>query len=554
MISSLSIKNYLLIDNLELNFAHGFSVITGETGAGKSIILGAISLLLGKRAETDVMFDKNAKCVIEASFNINNTNVKNIFDENDLDFENITIIRREVIPGGKSRAFINDTPVNLSVLKQISENLLDLHSQHENLALSISDYRLKIIDTIASTTTKFEIYSERFNKLSITERELENKKVHLEKLKKDIDYYRFQLEQIESVKLGENSELEELENQSAILENAEEIKENIQQSLNILENDEFSVEFLLRELKSLFSKLSRNYKPAEDILNRTEAIIIEIRDIATALSNGLEKAEVNPELLQKINNRIDVINNLLTKHNVDSITELKNKYLEFSNYISNTDEIEETIKKLENLIRVEHSELSELAKNLSESRSKYFAKIEEHITNLLKDLGMEHAIFKIDNEILSNISPSGIDNISFLFSANKSIKPQPLDKIASGGEFSRLMLALKSLVTNSSGISTIIFDEIDTGVSGEIASRMGKIMSKISNNIQVISITHLPQVAALGNNHFKVFKDNSGNRSITKIKNLSKDERIIEIASMISGETLTEQAKENAKILLNSNK
>lgn len=550
MLTYLSIKNYLLIENIELSFDPGFSVITGETGAGKSIILGAVSLLLGKRSDADVMYDKNTKCVIEAGFLVENKRFKEFLEDLDIDPDDTTIIRREISPGGKTRAFVNDTPVNLSILRNVSEKLLDLHSQHENLILADHNYRLKIIDTIASTTGKFLEYSKSYNQFLESEKLLYKYKNEFEKAKRDIDYYKFQKEQIDNAKLEDNNELEILEDHASTLENAEEIRENIQNSINILENNDISIDILLRELKSHLNKISKTYKPAEDNIKRIESLIIEIRDIGDTLSKDLERIEINPELLQKVNSRINIINNLLSKHNVENIAELRDKYNGFSDYITNTDEIQEKITELELSINKQKENLRRSAKILSDLRSRSIPKIETYITSLLKDLGMEHAIFKVNNELSDEISYPGIDNISFLFSANKSISPQSLEKIASGGEFSRLMLALKSLIADTSGVSTIIFDEIDTGVSGEIANRMGKIMKKISEDFQVISITHLPQVAALGRNHFKVFKDNSGERSVTKIKKLSGEDRVFEIASMISGEELTIQAVENAKTLL----
>ncbi|MDR2009414.1 MAG: DNA repair protein RecN [Bacteroidales bacterium] len=553
MLLSLSIKNYLLIDHIDLSFKEGFSVITGETGSGKSIILGAISLLLGKRADSVIMPDKNSKCIIEACFDISKQDIKSLFNDLDIDFDNITLIRREILSNGKSRAFVNDTPVNLSDIKLISEKLIDLHSQHENIALSAPNYRLQIIDTIAGTTNLYAEYRETYNTWNNTKQELKNSLTKLEKAKRDVDYYKFQVDQITSAKLEDNNELEYLEVQSSLLENAEEIKESMYSSLNILDGNENSVENSLREIKSFFTKIIKSYKPAEDIVNRIESLIIEIRDINNLISDEAEKAESNPELLQKINSRIDLINNLLLKHNAKNIEELKNKCSEYYNHIQNTEDIENKIEILTKTEQIQYEKANKLAAELSKTREKSFGKIEKHIQELLKELGIEHGIFTIKNNHLQDISIYGLDDIDFLFSANKSIDPQILEKVASGGEFSRLMLAIKSVIADASNIPTIIFDEIDTGVSGEIASKMGKIMKKLSEKFQVISITHLPQVAAFGNTHYKVYKDSSQNRSITNIKVLSGDEKITEIASMISGESLSPQAIENAKILIKNN-
>lgn len=553
MLLSLSIKNYLLIDSIDLKFNSGLSIITGETGAGKSIILDAISLLLGKRADSFVMPDKESKSIVEASFDISKLNLKAFFDNLELDFDNLSIIRREILPNGKSRAFVNESQVNLSVLKTVTEKFIDLHSQHENLALSNIDYRLKIIDSVSGISDKYILYSQLYQSLSETKQLLKDACLELEKTRRDIDYYKFQADQIELAKLDDNGELELLESQSSLLENAEEIKENILYSINILDGNDTSIDYLLKEVKLSFGKILRTYKPAEEIISRLESLIIETRDIANALAKDVDKAESNPELLQKINSRIDLINTLLLKHSARNIEELKLKHSEYNKYIQNTEDIENKILNLKKLEETQYNDAFELAKELSRIRSDSFQKIEDHISSILKELGIQYGVFKINNEISTNISSVGIDNINFLFSANKSVEPQILEKVASGGEFSRLMLALKSLIAGASGVSTIIFDEIDTGVSGEIASKMGKIMKKLSEQFQVIAITHLPQVAALGNNHYKVYKDVYDNKSVTKIKELSKEDRVIEIASMISGETLTPQAVENAKILLENN-
>lgn len=552
MLKALSIKNYLLIDSIELDFNSGFSVITGETGAGKSIILGAISLLSGKRADTDVLVDKTTKCIVEASFFLNSANLKQLFLDNDLDFDTNTVIRREISPEGKSRAFINDTPVNLSVLKTISEKLLDLHSQHENLALGLMSYRTQIIDIAAHTTEDIKLYQSIFLDYQKLSAELDIEKKKLATALKDQDYYRFQAEQIEIAQLGNEDELEYLEEQSLLLENATEIKSNIGIALKSLESDEFSAEILLREAKSNISKISSKYKHGEQINVRIDSIIIELRDICEQLNVDAEKAETNPLLLEKINGRIDLINKLLQKHLVSDITGLKEKLKDYRNFLNNTEEIQEQISALTNQLNIKLVDLTKKAEDISKKRIKSFATFETQITETLKELGITHAVFTVKNEISAEPGIQGFDNINFLFSANKSVAPQVLEKIASGGEFSRLMLTLKSVIAPAAGVSTIIFDEIDTGVSGEIASKMGKIMNLLSNGFQVISITHLPQVAAMGKTHYRVYKNSDDKRSYTRIKALSSEERITEIASMISGEKLSTQAIENAKILLNN--
>jgi len=550
MLSSLSIKNYLLIEKLDLDFNSGFSVITGETGAGKSIIIGAISLLLGKRADKDVLADKESKCIIEGVFNIDGLNLESIFKLHDLDYESNTIIRREILKEGKSRAFVNDTPVNLNILKSITEKLVDLHSQHENLALASTKYRLQVIDTAAETKNSQIEFKRNFEILRSVNSELKEAKLELENAKKDIDYYQFQADQLFEANLDNNNELEELENQSSLLENAEDIKTTLQNVTNIIDGSELSLDSMLSEIKTQLNRIAKSYKPTDAILKRIESIIIEARDLNEVLSDDIEKAEINPELLEKVNLRIDLLNNLLTKHIASDIAELKQKLNEYNSHILGTEEIENKISKLESTQQETIKKCTSLATSLSNKRKKSFPKIEKSIITLLTQLGMTHAVFKIENQLSEELTDSGYDNIKFLFSANKSIQAQTLDKVASGGEFSRLMLALKSLLAKSAKIPTIIFDEIDTGVSGEIASKMGRIMTQISSSFQVVSITHLPQVAAFGKHHYKVFKTTDKIKSQTNIRLLNSNERITEIASMISGEEMTVQAIENARILL----
>ncbi|MDD3686146.1 MAG: DNA repair protein RecN [Bacteroidales bacterium] len=550
MLKSLSVNNYLLIDSINLDFGSGFSVITGETGAGKSIMLGALSLLLGKRADTDVLTDKSKKCVVEATFNLDQQTFMPLFEQNDADFETSTVLRREILPEGKSRAFVNDSPVNLTVLKNIGEKLIDIHTQHENLALGMMSFRTQIIDIAAGTVLDAVEYAKIYNNFQLAENQVRELKKKLAEAQKETDFYRFQAEQIAAASIGDENELEELEEQSSLLENAVEIKESLLNALNIATESEFSAEERLKSIKSVISKISGKYKQGVQIAERLDSIIIELKYIYSQLENDADKAETNPRLLESINDRIDLINKLLQKHQVSNIRELKEKYNSYVSFISNCDNLEQEIKDKQTEVVELEKQVVKSATELSLRRQKSFAGAESEIDAMLKDLGIAHAVFKINNEKSSTPGPQGFDNISFLFSANKSVSPQPIEKVASGGEFSRLMLALKSLVAGAAAIPTIIFDEIDTGVSGEIASKMGKIMSRLSANFQVISITHLPQVAATGQKHYKVYKYTDDKRSYTKIKQLDSEERVNEIASMISGEKLSIQAIENARILL----
>ncbi len=550
MLLNLSIKNYLLIDQIDLDFKSGFSVITGETGAGKSIIIGAISLLLGKRAEIDVLSDKTKKCILEACFDISKLDLKPIFEENEIDFENETIIRREILPNGKSRAYINDSPVNLNTLKDISKYLIDLHSQHKNLNLLLPEYRLNIIDLIAETEPILVKYCEYFNKYKNASNKLVQAEKELNKIKSDFDYYQFQAKQIEDLNIKTNSELEELEEKSKLLENTEEIKSALGKSINILNENDLSIDSMLMDIKQSLGRITSSYKPAQQTIERIESILIEIRDISEIFGDDIENIEHNPQLLDNINSRIDAINNILTKHNCENITELLEIYNQFKSKIDSTEELENKIIELKTIADNTLIDCKKQADLLSKKRISKFEYFESLIVSMLQELGMPQANFKIQNNISETLSETGIDNIDFLFSANKSMEVQSLEKVASGGEFSRTMLALKTILAKVTKTPTIIFDEIDTGVSGEIAAKMGNIMKKIANDFQVISITHLPQVAVKGENHFKVYKILSETKSETNIKLLSHDERILEIAAMISGEEMSQQAIENAKILL----
>lgn len=550
MLKTLFINNYLLIDKLEIYFNDGFSVITGETGAGKSIMLDAISLLLGKRADTDVLSDKSRKCVIEASFQLNETKFKDIFVQNELEFENHTIIRREILPEGKSRAFINDSPQNLTVLKIIGDKIIDIHSQHENMNLGLMQFRTQFVDIYAGTTELANEYLENYNSFLKLEAEISKIKRDITKNQNDIEFYKFQLEQIEKANINDENELEELENKSSLLENAVEIKEGLFNSVFLVRDVEFSAEKRLKEIKSIISKISNKYKPAENIVERLDSVLIELNDICSQLEVESENAETNPILLEQINLRIDLINNLFQKHFVKSIAELKEKQKHFSQLIVSSDNLEIDLHEKEKQYKSLKTELVKLAEELSVSRQNSFAMIEKELVSILINLGIEHAVFLIENDKDTNLGLHGFDNINFLFSANKSIVPQAVEKIASGGEFSRLMLALKSQTAFAASIPTIIFDEIDTGVSGEIANKMGKIMKTLGKDFQVIAITHLAQVAALGSTHYKIFKYSDEKRTYTNVKLLKSDDRVAEIASMISGEKLTVQAIDNAKILL----
>lgn len=550
MLKSLSIKNFILIEDIEIKFGNRFSVLTGETGAGKSILIGAVSLILGKRADASVLTDKSKKCIIEAEFDISSMNLNWFFEKNDIDYDDNAIIRREINHAGKSRAFINDSPVVLAEVKELTEKLIDLHSQHENLELNISGYRTALIDSMSGTIPISKDYVKKYNNYLKLSSELSEFKEKLAQAKKDTDYYQFQIEQIEALKLKDANELSELEISSNELGNAEEIKTALQNALMFLNNDENSAEQFIKNSRSLIRNIESTYKNAETLLSRIESVIIEISDICDEINIDEDRIEINPSLLEQINQRIDAINDLIKKHNCNDITELINICENFKKKIYCTEELEEAVnnrqKEIDNLL----SDLIQSANELSKKRERNFPIIEKSVRKTLAELGMPNASFKVSNCKSTELTQNGFDNIEFLFSANKNVTAQSLDKVASGGELSRLMLTIKSMLAKGLDLPTIIFDEIDTGVSGEIADKMGVIMEKIASERQVISITHLPQIAAKGNEHFKVYKDESGNKTISFVKKLNHEQRINEIAAMISGSKTSPQALETAKVLL----
>lgn len=550
MLQNIYIKNFVIIDEINIKFYKGFSVITGETGAGKSIILDALSLLFGKRADSSIIQKDKTQCVIEASFDISNLKLENLFKTNELVYENIVVLRREFNINGKSRAFINDELVTLNILKNIAEFMFYLHSQNENSNITDSNFRLNIIDIIANSQKKYSDYKNLFFQLEECKNTIKFLSTKLEKLNKESEFNKFQAEQLKNAKLNSDNEIEDLEENIKILENAEEIKNNLQQSALIIDNDEFAILKSIKELKILLSKIAKNYKSANNFLERIENINNEFKDINNWILNDYEKIEDNPELLQTSNSRIDFLNSLLLKHQVKNIIELKKKFVEYESLVQNSEDLDIKIKELQEKEEKLLSETKKIAEELSKLREKSFQTIEKQIIATIKELGIEYGIFKIENIKSSDLTNSGYDNINFLFSANKSVEAQLLEKVASGGEFSRLMLAINALLSDFTEMPTIIFDEIDTGVSGEIASKMGKMMKKIAEKTQVISITHLPQVAAIGDTHYKVFKITDSEKTISEISEIKNEDRIKEIAGMISGERLTNQAIENAKTLL----
>lgn len=549
MLKSLYIDNYALIENLKIEFHKGLSIITGETGAGKSILLGALSLLTGKRADTSVLFDKEKKCVVEAIFDIKSYNLKDLFEKNDLEYDDNLIIRREIQSSGKSRAFINDTPVNLDVLQEISSKIIDIHSQHENLILNDPDFQLKVVDIYGDLNKELEVYKSIYKNYNEILREFNLTEENYIKLKKEVDYYNFLYKELEEANLKEN-ELSELEIELEQLTHAEEIKSYLQNILKYYISDELNLIASVKDVLYNTERLRKYIPEADNLSTRLNSIIVELKDLFSEYEKLDGKIFLDPERLDYVNQRLNKIYNLLKKHNVKSEIELLEIKTDLKNKLDIIENSDERLKELENALKEKEKELMEKANYISEKRKKIIPELENKITSMLSEVGMPQGRVKIELSLLSNFTERGIDAVSFKFSANKNVPLQDISKVASGGEISRLMLCIKSLLSEKLNLPTIIFDEIDTGISGEIANRVGEIIKNISKNRQVINITHLPQIASKGNYHYLVYKDDNSNRTKTYIRVLSDEEREIEIARMLSGEQITEAAIINARELL----
>ena len=549
MIQSLKIRNYALIDEINIQFYPGFITITGETGAGKSILIGALSLILGNRADTSVLKDDSQKCIVEASFDISKYNLQNIFEANDLDFDEETIIRREISSKGKSRAFINDTPVNISVLKELGANLVDIHSQHQNLILKDNHFQLDILDAYAAHENLVNDYKTHYKEYRKLKKQYERLKADAEKNKADMDYYQFQYDQLEKINLKEG-EQKELESELETLNHTEEIKYNLSNAYHLLSNEENSILVQLRDAADSIKKIVEFFPKAKDVGERMESSYIEIQDLTNEVDVMNENMEHDPERAEYIRQRLDDLYSLEHKHNVSSDKELIEKKDEIAQKLEEINSYDYKLEEIEKSLNEKESNLKELADKISENRNQSIPAIEKHITQMLKELGIPNAVFTIEHNKLEEFTEYGQDEVRFLFSANKNIPAEEISRVASGGELSRLMLSLKSLLVESKALPTIIFDEIDSGTSGDIADKMGAIMQKMSVNTQVVNITHLPQIASKGNYHFLVYKQDSNEHTYTDIKQLTSEERVQEIAKMLSGEQLTKTALQNAREFL----
>jgi DNA repair protein RecN (Recombination protein N) len=550
MITSLSIVNFALIEKLDIDFSNGFSIITGETGAGKSILLGALGLVLGKRADLTSLKNKDEKCIVEANFSIGKYDLEFFFESNDLDYEQETIIRREILPSGKSRAFVNDSPVNLQQLQDLSFYLIDVHSQHQTLELSEEEYQFKIIDAIANNQEFLIEFQSGLKKYRAVKSTLESKKNEFSAVLKEKDYNEFLYQELEIANLKEG-ELEELEQQYQTLSNVEFIKENLDKLISISNEEEFGVLKNLKEFKAVLQKNVGFSTEYQSLFERTNSLLIEFDDIVKELNHESYLVFNDPEKLETINQKLQLIYSLQKKHNVLTVKELIQIQTDFEGKVVSVATLEEEIVKLEKTIKDLELQLDEVANKISKSRREAIPNLSEQLIAILNLLGMPNVRFKIDIIASETYHNNGKDSLQFLFSANKGTDFGLLKKVASGGEMSRIMLAVKSILSQYSKLPTIIFDEIDTGVSGEIANKMGEIMRHMSKTMQVFAITHLPQIAAKGANHYKVFKTVLGENTVSELKILNKDERIIEIAEMLSGKDISDSAVNHAKALLN---
>jgi len=549
MLKTLHISNYALISEINIGFSAGFSVITGETGAGKSIIIGALSLILGQRAESRFIKEGEEKAVVEAEFDIRDYHLEHFFEKNELDYQpEQCIIRREITASGKSRAFINDTPVSLQVLREISAKLIDIHSQHENLLLSDDQYQLQVVDNMAQNTSILKQYQQHFTQWKNLQTQLYHLQKTADKQLSELDYMKFQFQQLEAAQLSEN-EQNELEMELETLSHTEEIKQELQKAGFLLTDEQMSLT-LLKEAIDAVGRIKNYISEDENWHERLESVYIELKDIAQEIINFEERIDFQPERLQWIEQRLNEIYSLEKKFKLNSISELLLLKEKLKAELQHIESYDEEIGTLQKKIAESYENVQLQAELLTKSRSNAIEPIENFLKEQLSRLGMPNIRFKIEITEAGEFSETGKDMVQFLFSANKNQSLQPVAQIASGGEVSRLMLSIKSLMAHRAGLPTIIFDEIDTGVSGEIAHRMAEIMKDMSKSIQVIAITHLPQIAAKGNRHYRVFKDDSGETTLTHISELGKEERILEIAQMLSGENVTEVALGNAKELL----
>lgn len=550
MLTDLLIKNYALIEQLKMKPHESLNIITGETGAGKSIMLGAIGLLLGKRADLKALFNQGEKCIVEGVFLISSYNLQYLFEQLDLDYDDHTSIRREISPNGKSRAFINDTPVTLDSLRRVGTHLIDIHSQHDNLLLGDHLYQLKITDSYAKNQTPLEKYSKKYTVYIKIKQQYEKLQQEQASFQKEYDYNSFLLEELQNAAFQEG-EQEALENELKLLESAEEIKTKLNHILDFLSNAEPAVNDELKGMVNSLGQIADLSENLQSFRDRLDSCVIELQDITSEMAREEELIEYSPESIAEAQERLSLLYNLQQKHQVSSLKELLEVQQDLEDKVNKVLHFDKEIDTLKEKLTTSYQDMMKSADKLSHTRKAVIKPIEKILKTLLADLGMPHATIKITQEKTAPTA-QGVDLINFLFSGNKGVDPQEISKVASGGEFSRLMLSIKYLLAGKTSLPTIIFDEIDTGISGEIALKMGNMFKEMSKKHQIISISHLHQIAAKGNHHYFVYKDNSAKRSVSRIRQLSPDERVYEIAQMISGATPSKSAILSAKELLES--
>lgn len=550
MLKTLYIKNYALIDSLEIDFEQGFSVITGETGAGKSIILGALSLILGQRADTKAIKSGESKCIIEGTFDVSAYDLRAFCEESGIDYDpDSYILRREILASGKSRAFINDTPVSITDLKELGNRLIDIHSQHQNLLLGDTRFQMQVVDIMAGNNERLAAYRQLYKEMKKTQSDLKDLQAEIAKNKADEDYIRFQYESIAEAALSDG-EQEELEEELEILTHAEDIKSALYKLYQLLSDDESGVVTALKESVVTSQALSRIYANAEEISQRLDTAYLDLKDLSNDLGRMAEGVQFNPDRLAFIEARLDLIYSLQKKYKADTIQQLLILQTEFAEKLQNIDESDYQVEQLEKELARKTKAVYDSAKTISKARKQSSATIEKELISKITYLGMPNVRFECHIENKDQPDDTGMDDITFLFSANKSSALQPISTVASGGEISRIMLCLKSMIAGATALPTIVFDEIDTGVSGEIADKMGLIMQEFGTKMQVIAITHLPQIAAKGATHYRVYKIDHKDKTTTNLMRLSVAERLDEISRMLSGATVTDAAIENAKVML----
>lgn len=549
MLKHLHIENYVLIKSLNLDFQNGFSVVTGQTGAGKSIILGALNLALGAKADTKAIFEGEKKCIIEAEFDIEGYGLEEFFDDNDIDYSHICIIRREITDTGKSRSFLNDTPVLVSVLKQLGGKLIDIHSQHSTLLLESNAFQLGIVDSVAGDSEILERYKSQYEYYQSVCRSLIEKTEEASNAKSNADYIQFQYNQLKECNLRDG-EQQELEGRINTLEHVSDIKESLERSISALDSDE-GILSAMHTLQSALEDIASFGNSFEELLHRVTSCQIELKDIYEEIERKNNDVEMDPAELESMQERMSLIYTLLQKHKVRTVEELIEIRDSLALQLGQIDNFDEEIEVLTKEKAAIYDDLLKMAKEISKMRKSVAPAIEKQVMETLAALGMPNSVFKVEITKTADITPTGTDIVQMLISSNKT-KPQPIQNSASGGEISRVMLSLKAIIASNSNLPTLVFDEIDTGVSGMVASQMGAILQKMSDGMQVICITHLPQVAAKGEHHYKVFKDENTNPVQTYVKLLDAEERVGEIAAMLSGEGVTEAAINNAKELLNT--